>query len=102
MQIEMSVMFLFSVILMVTPGSEAFEENENETKYACKRKIAPPHQASPMQPYCKGFPVIKALGLPLKISGKNGANVSFDDKHRLVKFGSKVGKKESPGILINL
>ena len=51
---------------------------------------------SPMKPYCKGLRLIKACGLPLRITMMDDGSVKFEDHLRLFKCGIAMGKQGRP------
>ena len=48
-------------------------------------------KASVMEPYVRGMRYLKIVGLPVKISVKEGGVVTFSDRLRRTKCGIKVG-----------
>ena len=48
-------------------------------------------KASVMEPYVKGMRHLKVVGLPVRISVKDGGVVTFSDRFRRTKCGVKVG-----------
>ena len=48
-------------------------------------------KASVMEPYVRGMRYLKIIGLPVKISVKEGGVVTFSDRLRRTKCGIKVG-----------
>ena len=49
-------------------------------------------KASVMGPYVKGMRLLKIIGLPERISVKDGGVVTFEDRFRRTKCGIKVGE----------
>ena len=51
----------------------------------------PENKASVMEPYVRGMRHLKLIGLPVRISVKDGGVVTFSDRFRRTKCGIKVG-----------
>ena len=49
-------------------------------------------KTSVMEPYVKGMRHLKVVGLPVRISVKEGGIITFSDRFRRTKCGVKVGK----------
>ena len=54
------------------------------------------NKTSVMEPYVKGMRHLKVVGLPVRISVKEGGIITFSDRFRRTKCGVKVGKVNFP------